>query len=97
MSAGLSTGSSYVKPAAQIPSLPGSTAAGIKLQVSKVTWLLPVEVCSKIAASHVGKHHSEATKQKIGAGRSTVAKRKKKAAFAQQKAEGIGAQAEAAR
>lgn len=71
----------------------------------QVTWLLAAGVCSKIAASRGGKHHSEATKQKIGAGRSAVAKRKraadaekKKAAIAaQQTAEAAGIEAEIAR
>ena len=58
---------------------------------------MAAEVCSKIAACRGGKHHSEATKQKIGAGRSAVARKKKAAASAQQKAEAVGVQVEAAR
>ena len=73
-----------------------ASAALLNVQHVEVTWILAAEVCAKMAASAQGKPHSEATKQKIAAGRRAVAQ-KKAAANAEPKAGAARSQAGTAR
>lgn len=83
----------FPKPATHRPESVATTM--LSTLIGEVTWCVAAEVCAKIAASHAGKHHSVATKQKIGASRSAAAK--KKAAFAAEpKGEAAIVQGEAA-